>query len=200
MRTSNYISTVSYNTEDYLVNTLRELHDEHIISDWICIHHKGEDDEKKEHFHVWMNPNRLIDTMDLQLRFLELDPNHTDKPLKCRDFHKGKIDDWILYNQHFAPYLATKFESRRYYYQKEDFRYCDEDTFEFYYYHAFHSSEFAVHNQILAVLKEEDACPTDLIDSGVISLNQASQLNSYMYMKTHYGYTDRNGRKGHEEE
>jgi len=172
--------------------------DNHKICDFMFINHFAEEDEKKNHIHLWIKPNTLIDTMDLQSFLTELDPKNPLKPLKCIDFRQSSVDDWILYNQHYAPYLASKGESRQYHYSKDDFIYLDEDTFEDLYNHAFKGSEWAKRNQILQALEQGSINPTDLILNGTVPLNMASQLNAFAYMKRNYGTTDRGGREGHE--
>lgn len=198
MRTSKEISTISYNSKDFLIDKLNHLIEKHTISDYMFIYHNAEADESKNHFHLWMRPNTLVDTMDIQNYLMEYDSMHPTKPLKCIDFRVSNYDDWILYGQHYVPYLAFKGEAREYHYSREDFIYYDEDTFENYYNHAFKGSDFAKRYQIIESLKEYSDNPTALIDNGTISLNMASQLNAYMYMKTNYDYLDRNGRSNHE--
>lgn len=198
MRTSKPISTISYNTEKYLKYKLQELVKNKKISDYMYILHTAEADEKKDHIHLWIKPNTLLDTMDLQDYFQELDPTNPTKPLKCIDFRASKVDDWILYNQHYLPYLASKGESREFFYTKEDFRYFDEDTFDDLYKHAFKGSEWAHRNQVLEQLNNNTLSPTDLILNGTLPLNMASQLNAFKYMQTKYGTLDRGDREGHD--
>lgn len=199
MRTSKPIATISYNTQEFLVSKLDELVRNHKICDYIFINHFAESDEKKNHIHLWVKPNTLIDTMDLQTFLTEYSPNTPTKPLKCIDFRLSAVDDWILYNQHFAPYLASKGESREFHYTRDDFVYCDEDTFDDLYNHAFKGSEWAKRFQLLQALSENQYSPTDLILNGTLPLNMASQLNAFKYMQTHYGL-DRGGRNNHESE
>lgn len=196
MRTSKQISTISYNSPVFLEQKLQELARNHKISDYMYIYHYAEEDEKKNHIHLWIKPNTLLDTMDLQKHFTELDIKNPTKPLKCIDFRISNSDDWILYTQHFEPYLATKGESRQYHYEKDDFQYYDEDTFDDLYNHAFKGSEWAKRNQILQQLVQNQLNPSDLILNGTVPLNMASQLNSFKYMQTHYNTTTRgNGTK-----
>lgn len=199
MRTSKPIATISYNSQEFLVNRLEELIRNHKISDYIFINHFAEADERKNHIHLWLKPNTLLDTMDIQKFLTELDANNPTKPLKCIDFRTSQIDDWILYCQHYEPYLASKQESREYHYTKDDFVYADEDTFEDNYYHAFKGSEWAKRNQILQALNDSAIKPADLVLNGSVPLNLASQLNALEYMKSHYGL-DRGGRANHEED
>lgn len=199
MRTSKPISTISYNSREFLQARLDELIQSKRICDYMYIQHEREEDEKKQHIHLWIKPNTLIDTMDLQRHFLELDVQNPMKPKKCIDFRPSVVDDWILYNQHYRPYLVSKGEDRKIFYTKEDFYYYDEDNFEDLYNHAFKGSEWAQRNQILQALQGGLVTPTDLILNGTVPLNMATQLNAFKYMQRHYG-TYRNGRPNHEEE
>ena len=200
MRTSKPISTISYNTNEFLVSKLEELVRNHKISDYIFIHHFAEEDEKKDHTHLWVKPNTLVDTMDLQKFLTELDPFNPTKPFKCIDFVPSQIDDWILYTMHYEPYLASKMESRQFHYTKDEFVAHDEDTLDEYYNHALKGSEWAKRNQILQALNNNQISPTDLILNGTIPLNMASQLNAFKFMQRNYNTTNRGGRPGHEEE
>lgn len=199
MRTSKPIATISYNSPEYLTAKLDELVKNHKISDWVFISHFAEEDEKKDHIHLWIKPNTLLDSMDLQNHFLEINPQNPTKPFKCIDFRQSQIDDWILYNQHYKPYLASKGESRIYSYTKDDFVYCDEDSFDDLYNHAFKGSEWAKSNQILEQLRTGQINPTQLILSGAVPLNMASQLSAFKYLQTHYGL-ERGGRPNHEQD
>lgn len=200
MRTSKPISTISYNSQEFLIHQLNELMKNHKICDWMFINHFAEADEKKNHIHLWLKPNTLLDTMDLQQFFTELDPKNPMKPLKCIDFRTSQTDDWVLYNMHHEPYLASKGESREYHYIKDDFVYADEDTFDDIYNHALKGSEWAKRNQILCQLNDGNLNPVNLVLNGTVPLNLASQLNALQYMRTHYGQLDRGGRDNHEED
>lgn len=200
MKTRRDISTISYNSTAFLMMKLDDLIDRHIISYYMFVEHKAEEDELKDHKHVFIRPNGQIDTMDLQMLLREYDEQNPSKPLGCIHFEYSDIDNWILYSSHYPPYLASKMESRQYKYDDIMwFTSSDYMSLDYYYKHAFKESKWAKEFQLLQVLTDGSIKPTELIDSGAISLNQASQLNAYMYMKTHYNKTDRNGRKGHNE-
>lgn len=200
MNTRKPIATISYNSISFLKMKLDELIKNHIISFYLFIQHEPENDEcaGKKHIHLYIEPNKKIDTMDLQDYLKEFDPSHPKKPLGCINFIVSKIDDGILYWLHYPPYLASKFQSREYIYNKSDFFTSDIDTFESLYFHAFHGSEWANRNQVLQALNDGEYNPSSLIENGTIPLSMASQLNAFMYMKTHYGILERNGRISHD--
>ena len=197
MNTSKPISTISYNSEIFLVSVLKSLHSLHIISDYMYIVHQPEDDEKKVHIHLYLKPNTKVDTIELQERFKELDPNHP-KPLGCIDFESSKIDDWILYNQHFRPYLLSKLEDRKFYYQESDFRFLDQDTFNYNYLHAFKQSDWAKDTQIRTLLNNGQMSGCDLVLSGVVPLQMSTSLLALANLER-MATTERGGRANHED-
>ena len=195
MNTSAPFSFISYNSEKFLNLKLIEMFNNHIISDFMWIKHKAEEDEKKDHIHGWVNPNTRVDTISFQLQLQELDPTRPDKPLGITNPRKSDMDEWILYTQHFLPYLKTKLEDRKFYYQKTDFHFLDQDTFEENYYHAFHSSDWAKQIQINQLLKDPNFCRADLILEGVLPLQMSNSLLSLLRLEqTNSGVTDRAGR------
>ena len=175
---SGWISTISYNSEEFLKSKLEDLYKRHIISDYFYIWHYPEEDEKKGHFHVLIKVNKRCDTMDIQEEFKEVVPGES-RPLKCIDFRRThSVDDWILYEMHYKTYLASKGESRKYTYNKEDFRCCDIDSFEYIYYHAFHGSEWAQRVQIMKIVKENMDNPAELIFNNLVSIKDANNIRA----------------------
>lgn len=189
MNTRKEISTISYNTESFLRDRLEQLLQDHKISDFMYIKHHHEDDELKDHIHLWLKPNTQLDTMSIQDFMREFDPDNPTRPLKCIDFRSSQSDDWILYNLHDPEYLASKGESRRYQYFKEDICVSDQDTFEFNYYHAYHCSKWADQKRQLTDLFEFDKNKADLIRQGRVPLQMASQLLALQSLqRTYRGY------------
>lgn len=101
------ISTVSYNTEPFLLAKLKELTDAHIIQSWSYIKHVGEDGDK-DHIHLRMEPNRRIDKMTIKEYFEEPDPD-CELPLGCLPFRPSKEEDWMLYVVHDSTYMKIKY-------------------------------------------------------------------------------------------
>lgn len=192
MRTSKPISTISYNTENYLKGKLEELKKNRTISDYMYILHFAEEDESKNHTHVFIEPNKMLDTMALQENFREIDPKDNTKLLGCINFHSSKVDDWILYSMHFEPYLVSKGQSRKYHYKQDDFRFADELTFEALFNHAMYQSDWALNNQRVQWIKNRLTNPEDLLFNGSVPLQQAGQLLAVKRL-----LLDRNGRTTH---
>ena len=105
--TSKPITTISYNTEAFLIDRLERLFKDQSIDDYRVIMHEGEDGDK-DHFHVWISPNRRIDTMQLQENFKEIYPDPTKtKPLGVLPFRSGDRFHWIMYVLHDPDYLKS---------------------------------------------------------------------------------------------
>ena len=122
MRTTKPISTISFNSANYLRLKLDELVKAKKLSFWAFITHKPEDDEggKKEHHHVFTVPAKMLQTDDLREELKEFDPAHPDKPLGCLIWTSSKFDSWYLYALHDKRYLASKGQSRKYHYLHDD--------------------------------------------------------------------------------
>ena len=107
MATRNPISTISYNTEPFLREKLETWLRAHIIQAYQYIPHKGEDGDKN-HIHVRIEPNKILDPMDLKEALQEYVIG-SEKPLGCRPFRSSKEEDWILYVVHDKDYLRIKY-------------------------------------------------------------------------------------------
>lgn len=108
MATQKPISTISYNTEAFLVEKLDSLVANHTLQAYTYICHKGEDGDK-DHIHLRVEPNKKLDPMDLTDLLKEYDPKKPDKPLCVRPWRPSKEEDWILYVVHHKPYLDLKY-------------------------------------------------------------------------------------------
>lgn len=127
MKTTKPLATISYNSEPFLALKLDELYKARKIQFYAFIKHQPEEDEKKAHFHVYVEPSSKIDTNDLKDVFIEKDPNGSNKPLKTLNWGKSDFSNWFWYSMHDPRYLASKFESRKYSYHVEDFISSDDD-------------------------------------------------------------------------
>lgn len=107
MATQKPISTISYNTESFLIEKLQSLYDAHIIQAWQFITHKGEDGDK-DHIHLRIEPNKRIDSMDLTEMLKEYEKGK-DKPLGVCTWHPSKEEDWFMYVVHDSDYLSRKY-------------------------------------------------------------------------------------------
>jgi len=132
MNTSKPISTITWNTLPFLRVKLNELIKAKIISFWAFAPHLGEDldtDEGgkgKDHIHVYMEPAKRIQTVDLVEHFIELDPTKK-KPIRPLHFVVSKWSDWYLYGYHDKAYLISKGMTRQHYYTPDIFEYSDEN-------------------------------------------------------------------------
>jgi len=107
MATQKPISTISYNTEAFLIEKLEELRKAHTIQAFQYIKHKGEDGDK-DHIHLRIEPNRALDPMDLTDLLREYQFGK-DKPLGVRTWRPSKEEDWFLYAVHDSAYMKLKY-------------------------------------------------------------------------------------------
>lgn len=119
MITKKLLSTISYNSKEFLVSMFDELLKNHSIAFWCAIHHYGEGGDK-DHFHVFIEPNGKVDSTILQDLSCEFIPNYA-LPLRCVQFKFSKWDDFVWYNIHDPQYLAMKFEVKEYTYSPDEF-------------------------------------------------------------------------------
>jgi hypothetical protein len=130
LRTSKPFSMISYNTDDFLQVKLKELVESGLIQFWAYIHHLPEADEAKAHKHLYIIPNKLLDTQTIEKALQEIDPsNPVAKPLGSIFPRVSKFDDWYLYGLHDKKYLASKGQTRQYTYNDNAFVVSCQDTF-----------------------------------------------------------------------
>lgn len=105
-------STISYNTKEFLLNKLNALYDAGRIEDYRVIFHIGELDEDtgeydKDHAHVFIVPNRRLDTVELRREFDEVDFAHPEikKPLGTLPWRASDPYHWLMYVTHDPVYL-----------------------------------------------------------------------------------------------
>lgn len=160
MQTAKPIACITYNTNEFLDMKLQELYKQHIISFYAYINHKGEEEvdimtgemkRDKDHTHLFIEPNKRIDTMDLITQFYEIDPNNI-LPLKPLQFQSSKWDDWYLYNLHDEDYLASKFMTREFSYTNDDFHVSDNDDFQQKTFETLHTSKYCTHRNFMNYL------------------------------------------------
>lgn len=72
MKTTKPISTISYNSLNFLKYKLDCLLEDGVINFYMGIVHQPEEDEKKEHIHLYILPHSQVDTMKLETQFIEL--------------------------------------------------------------------------------------------------------------------------------
>lgn len=197
MNTRKEISTISYCSKKFLVNSLNQLIRQHIISDYMMIWHLPEEDEKKGHWHLWIEPNSQIDTMDLQEILTEYNDKDPDKPFKCITFCCSDYHHWIPYVLHDSTYLMWKRQSRKHHYPLDEIVCFDPDTLDYKYHKAFYESDWFEDIQKMKKIDEGIYNPVQLIRNHIVPFNQVASLKIYSDMIKE-GITYRNGREGHE--
>ncbi len=176
MATKQAVSTVSYNSEAFLTEVLDKLVKQHIISFYAWIFHYGEYDKNlnyydKNHIHLYIQPNQMIDLMDLKDLFSEPDPNN-DKPLGCISFNTSNWDDFFLYNLHDVNYLKSKCLEREFHYKIEDYHSNDYDDFMYRAMKTYSLGNYASNKNLVTYI-DNGGQLGDLARSGGISPNRA---------------------------
>ena len=199
MKTTKPISTISFNSKAYLKGVLDSLLKAKKISFYAFIEHMPEDDEggKKIHYHVYVEPSKMLQTDDLREAFKEPDPSHPDKPLGCLKFVSSKWSDWYLYARHDEAYLASKGETRRYHYPDSDLVSGDLDDLNFMI-KSINRLEVSRYADMLDAIRRGVSFP-EYLSRGTIPIQQIKsyELAFDAMRRLELGRTNRNGHKGH---
>lgn len=118
MATKKPVSTISFNTQEFLNHQLKKLIEDEILQSWVYIKHYAEKDTTKDHFHVLLIPSSPLDPVRIRRRFLE--PKAGEKDLCCLPFQPSKVGDWLLYALHDSAYLLKKGLERVNHYRLEN--------------------------------------------------------------------------------
>lgn len=197
MRTTKPISTISFNTTEFLYLKLEELTKAGILEFWAFIYHQPEDDEtNKPHHHVYVVPAKILQTTDLQEQFKEFDPSN-EKPRGTLPWNSSKFDHWCMYALHDKRYLASKGQSRKYSYLFEELITSDPDQL-LYLYRTIDMLSLSPYSAMLEA-QAQGLRWEEFFAKGGVPLAQVALCerawNLLMASKT-----DRNGREGHSNE
>jgi len=195
VNTSKPFSTISYNSKEFLILKLTELTRQHIISFWAFIPHKGEAEcdpttgeiiKDKDHIHLYVEPNKSINTDDFRSLLLEVDKKKKNKlPLGCLPCRSSKFDDFYLYGLHDPEYLACKYEVKEYHYQRDEFNTSDPDAFNNLIFDCYHSSKYVVNRNFINYLKHGGTVQA-LAHNGTITPQQAFAYKNFQQL--YYGF------------
>lgn len=183
MATSKPISSISYNTEDFLKAKLSKLTESGIVTFWAYIRHNGEsrlDDEAagKDHWHLLLIPNKCIDLVSIGKEFHEFFPNDPHKPLRCMPFRTSKTDDWILYAIHDPDYILFHGLNKTYFYDVTDCKTSDQE-----YLHQLwvEAKQSLANNPAVKIRRKarEGVSFSALVQSGAISIQQIRNAEMY---------------------
>ena len=195
MHTSRLISTISYNTPAFLAGRLADLVKRSIIEYAHWIHHEPEQDEKKDHFHLVLQPNKRLDTSALRMNFVEL-PVGSSAPLGVLPFQFSRMSDWLLYGVHDRAYLIQKGQKRLVAYKFEDIKTTEPDLLDTQWKEA-HEGENTRMRQVIE-MAESGVYWKDILRRGIVPPGQLFSFRNVW--ETFFWETDRAGRVGHETE
>ena len=182
MNTRKPISTISYNSPEFLKNVLDYLVQHSIIEFYAFIFHKGEynntlNEYEKDHFHIFAIPNGKVNTVNLSDYFIEY-VDGEELPRKCILWCTSNVDDWILYCLHDENYLMTKFEVKEYHYVYDDFNCSDPEQFKRFYRFAYESSGYARAKNIFSYFASNGKL-LDLMAAGIVTPQTATHWQTY---------------------
>lgn len=171
MRTTKPISTISYNSTEFLLGKLDELTNAGMVEFWFIVVHRGEDDEagKKDHTHVFVVPAKMVQTEDFREALIEPVPG--GKPLGCLAWRSSKQTDAILYFLHDKNYLRAKGLQRKFSYTTSDVLTSDPDDFMRRYYEAMESTEARAYAQIIEAC-ERGLSFGEFLKLGIVPIQQ----------------------------
>lgn len=172
MRTSKFISTISYNSEVFLQNVLNNLISDKKIVFWAYIMHFPELGERKKHIHLILQPNGIINTDILSDLFVEPVAD-SEIPLNVMPWRSSNFLDFILYGIHDSNYLAKKLLKKKFHYSIADFQ-----TSDFAYLNEmFYSSDMSKYSRLdfLKTALEHGLTFPQCVACGFIPLAQAKQ-------------------------
>lgn len=177
MNTAKPISSISFNTEQALRAVLDRLIKAKRLDFWAYVRHKGEDDEagKKDHFHLYAEPAKRLQTADLKEEFNEYDPTHPDKPLSCMSFRNSKFGDWYLYGLHDPQYLKAKDLEKKFHYSHDDVVSSDEDELRCRVYEVDMADITPIKR--LSVAVESGKTFAEAVSAGLVPIPQINQYN-----------------------
>lgn len=188
MKTSKPFATISYNSPIWIEVKLNDLVRRRKIDFWAYVEHLPEEDEQKQHKHLYIVPNGQIDTDMVADCLTELNQSDIEHPFKCIRFRSSKFFDWYLYALHDTAYLASKGQSRKYHYKPEEVV-CSDNDYLLEEVHQMDYTSLRRYQVITDAIK--DGTPfEDLLRQGLIPFQQC-------YAYEHAYELIRNGRQTH---
>lgn len=183
--TTKTISTISYNSDDFLKDKLEQLIKAKKIAYYVYIHHMPESDETKEHIHLLIEPYGKMDLPDLVEEFNEID---VDKPglfLGVKPFRVTQdFGDWYFYVLHDTDYLISKGLKKEFCYSQNDMFTNDVDVLNELV-HRIDFRKFKKESEIIKALKN-GSNKYDLLKSGLCSMREFYQYERSIDVITRY--------------
>lgn len=172
MKTKLCISTIFYDQiHNDLESRLNFLIDTQYIDWWAYICHFADADDKKQHYHILLQPNHIIDTEKLRESGFYI----CDKTYSCLPFRISKnIGDWVLYSLHDKDYLLQKNLIRHYNYNWSDLK--SSDSIAFFQYEAESVKSINSMAQRYIAAFQKGLTPYDMVLSGSVTLQNIGNV------------------------
>ena len=176
MRTTKPTSSIFHGSKEHLKYKLDDLLKRGEIDFYAFIKHNAEDNEKKDHIHMYIVPGKRIDTNRLVDYLMEIDMNNP-LPIKPLPFQASKFDDWYLYTTHDSTYLATKGAERKYHYNRNAYVTSNEDYLDELI-NQINFQKYRTAERVRTLLLQ--GTPFDvMVASGIIPINQINQYKTF---------------------
>lgn len=163
-----------------MISILDDLVKNNTIDFWCFIRHEPDEESKKDHVHLYVDPAKTIETTSLKDKFIQIVPGEA-LPRRNLNFRYSKFDDWYLYSLHQKDYLNEKGLYRNKEYSKEDFHFSDLDEFERYVSEINYSSIFNLDEIINAARIQMPIYQA--IKDGILPAKNNKLLNLYKSIK-----------------
>lgn len=196
MKTTKPLASISYNSYGFLVGVLERFIKDGFIDFYAFIHHDPEEDEEKEHWHVYIEPCQNLDPVWLRKQFMELDLKHPNlPPLGTLKWGKSKFYDWYWYGIHDREYLAEKGQSRKFHYSSAEVQTNDDlQLMEYIRLNPLKKGELALARDMMLA-----GCDVlDIMSTCHIKMKEVHFFMQGLQEVAHMSVTDRNGRPNHE--
>lgn len=130
MKTRRPFSSIWYGSPNFLKSSLDKLVRKGDLLFYAFVSHHKEEDEKKDHIHLYMEPDGTIDTKQLIDLIQEVDLSSENlMPVKLLPCRNSNFSEWYLYTSHNIAYLTSKGQKRKFHYSIDDFETSNEDFF-----------------------------------------------------------------------
>ena len=197
MKTTMPTSTISYNSGGFLKLKLDELLKAEVIQFYAFIEHVPEEDEKKKHKHLYIEPAKSVQTEELRDELREYVEETPDKPLGCMPFGKSKFGDWYLYAIHDEAYLSSKGQTRKFHYRRDMFITSDDDYFDELV-RNIDMLKITPYQKLAESIKHGDSFG-DVIRRGQVPINQLANWHTAWQVLAGGDVLNRNNRNNHED-
>lgn len=184
--TSSLISTICYDDVLDPSVVIKRLRDMESIDFGLWIKHKPDEDDKKEHYHILLQPSSRVDTNLLRNSFFCGSNGDGQSVYSCLPFRKTlDINHWLLYSLHDENYLNSKMQERKFHYCIGDLKSTEDEDFICRVYCDAYESSLTLCGKYLELFRR-GLTPADIIMQNKVAYNAIGNL-----YKLYFAYCDK---------